>query len=267
MHFYSTNTYPNDARVEVDELFFANWSPVEGVVGAAHHFPGNSFSESANMNRDEKNHKEQYLTSDIPEVAVDSQASDSQHALMPRQGIRLVRDRLLAAISPSQLQAMPTASPYIVLLSRTKEAMRRLKEEDILFARLVDEAANGEQTRVVRFDGGSSSVVEAAALFHGAAVVIGVHGGALSNIVFCKPATDGEGDDSAKTRLVIELGFAAAQTRHYGHAAAALDLPYALELLELDPRGPGAPEVSISDSAIDRIVAMTAAEVRKAERV
>lgn len=252
---------------------------MESVVGAAHHFhfPRDPFRESERASTnvvggEEENHEEQFLTNGgTPEpLVVDLQASDSQHALMPRQGIRLVRDRLLAAVPPAQLQAMSAASPYVVLLSRTKEAMRRLKEEDALFARLVDEAANGDKTRVVRFGGGALSIAEAAGLFHGATVVIGVHGGALSNIVFCQlppapGAVAGESDDSGNTRLVVELGFAAAQTRHYAHAAAALDLPYKLELLELDPRGPGAPEVSISDAAMDRIVAMTAAEIRKAE--
>ena len=45
--------------------------------------------------------------------------------------------------------------------------------------------------------------------------VVGVHGGALSNILFCQPGT-----------TVIELTIDSPFARHYAHAAAALQMPF-----------------------------------------
>ena len=64
------------------------------------------------------------------------------------------------------------------------------------------------------FDG-KLPINEALALFSQAAVVVGVHGGALANVVAC-----GEGT------LLVEIGFTAGYTRHY--AAVALGLGWSI---------------------------------------
>ena len=49
------------------------------------------------------------------------------------------------------------------------------------------------------------------ALFSRAVAVVGVHGGALSNILFCRDGT-----------LIVEIAPRSVQSWHYAHAAAAL---------------------------------------------
>ena len=107
-----------------------------------------------------------------------------------------------------------------------------------------------------------SLTAQTAALFFNARVVVGVHGGALSNIIWsappCKDGENGADDDKTcgHTRLVLELGFPAPQTRHYAHAAASLDLHYEVALLEPDERGPGAATVSLNEATLEQIAAL-----------
>ena len=84
------------------------------------------------------------------------------------------------------------------------------------------------------------------ALFRAAKIIVGVHGGALANIVACESGTK-----------LIELGFQAPFTMHYAHAAAALGLEYELVLLDIDPlgRGVGAKTVTVGDTGRKRIIA------------
>jgi len=203
--YYDTSTYPNDVRVTVAELFYPSWDSVDMVV--AENLAG-------------------------PFTDVDQAASDSLHALMPKQGIVLVRDRLLSALT---LSSPSRSQPYVLFLTRATESMRRLEDEAAIIAQLKGRV--GEQNVVV-FDGSKFSIEETAQLFHFAAVIVGVHGGALSNIVFCKPPSQ-----QGHTNLVLEFGYPAPQARHYAHAAAALGLHYENQLLAFDSRGPGSPEV------------------------
>ena len=57
--------------------------------------------------------------------------------------------------------------------------------------------------------------MEAAALFERAAVVVGVHGAALANVVFCRAGT-----------ALVEVPMKEPCFRDYTHAAMALDLRY-----------------------------------------
>ena len=76
--------------------------------------------------------------------------------------------------------------------------MRILREEDELVERLITEL--GEHADVRVFDSQSLTVKQAIGLFHKALVVVGVHGGALSNVAFCRPGT-----------LLAEIAFRAPQ--------------------------------------------------------
>jgi hypothetical protein len=71
-------------------------------------------------------------------------------------------------------------------------------------------AAGSVEYELELFDG-KMPAADAMALFHSAAVVVGVHGGALTNIVACRPGA-----------LLIELGFHAGFTRHYASASQGL---------------------------------------------
>ena len=105
------------------------------------------------------------------------------------------------------------------------------------------------------FDG-SGPTADAIALFARAAVVIGVHGGALANLVAC-----GEG-----VTTVLEIGFRSRFTRHYAAASAALGLQYVLIELELPLYGQGvaAAEVTLSETGVDAVARYTAAAAARA---
>ena len=67
-----------------------------------------------------------------------------------------------------------------------------------------DSAAAAAVPEFVVFDGGKMSTAEAVALFSRAAVVVGVHGAALANILF-----------SPSSALLVELGFKTPTAVHY----------------------------------------------------
>jgi hypothetical protein len=99
-----------------------------------------------------------------------------------------------------------------------KATLRQLPRSDELrlLSALRDVAGRQEPPlRVVEFDGDGSSAAATAALFGGAAAVVGVHGGALANVLFC-----------ARGARVVELGSASPYARHYVHAAEALGLEH-----------------------------------------
>lgn len=138
------------------------------------------------------------------------------------------------------------ATPCVVWARRGgKVKMRQLpaETEERLITRLRAAAARAN-VDFVDFDGGSSSVEEAVALYARASAVVGLHGGQLANTLFC---TDGT--------LLVELAFASPFTSHYAHAAAALGLAYKAVELEPDERGVGAHALRLSDDAVDAVVA------------
>ena len=79
-------------------------------------------------------------------------------------------------------------------------------------------------------------------LFARARIVVGVHGGALSNVLFCP-----------KGALLVELTVDSPYTRHYEHAAVALGLEYVGIPLVRDERGVGANDVRIDDVGHDAV--------------
>lgn len=144
-----------------------------------------------------------------------------------------VLERVRATFVP---QPLPT-QPVVVYAVRDSERMRRLDNEALLRKTL--EAALPAGHRIVLFRGSESDIKETIALFASAAAVVGVHGGALANIVFCAPGTP-----------VVEIGLRAPQTRHFLHASQALGLDYHLVLLNPDERSVGAASVSAREEDI-----------------
>ena len=130
--------------------------------------------------------------------------------------------------------------PILVLASRANDKMRRLVNEPELLEAL--KTYSGYDVHV--FDGSRATVHDAIRLFSSASAVVGVHGGALSNVVFCHEGT-----------RVIELGFRSPASRHYAHAAYALNLEYHLMFVERSEQGMAASEVKIGAETIEAVVA------------
>merc|ERR1712086_974009 len=86
------------------------------------------------------------------------------------------------------------------------------------------------------FDGKASPATTVAA-FAKARAVVGVHGGALANILFCP-----------SDAVVFEIGFSTPFAGHYRHLAAALGLKMVLLPLAANDRGIGANDISLADS-------------------
>ena len=103
--------------------------------------------------------------------------------------------------------------PAVVYCTRKGQSMRELEGESDLVAGLARKvAAAGAEYELVIFDG-KMAADEAMTLFSRASVVVGVHGGALTNIIAC---ADGS--------TLIELGFNAGFTRHYASAAQGIGM-------------------------------------------
>jgi capsular polysaccharide biosynthesis protein len=79
--------------------------------------------------------------------------------------------------------------------------MRILESEDELVTELKARLKGHAEVREFRSQ--DTTIRQAIGLFHRALVVIGVHGGALANTVFCRPGT-----------LLAEIAFRAPQVRH-----------------------------------------------------
>lgn len=178
--------------------------------------------------------------------------------LQPRRGLTYVADRLLVPSTPNQDLDAPTRTvawlrkrlpptrtadpPRRLYLTRgSKPNSRRYVQEDELWPWL-------ESQGFVRLDPGTLSVQEQIDVFHGAEVVVGPHGAALTNLTFCRPGTK-----------VLEM-FAASYV-HLGlwticEAIGGVDYRY---LVADGDHRPGRPMVGVLDD-----VSIPAARVREA---
>merc|ERR1712032_1251423 len=122
------------------------------------------------------------------------------------------------------------------------QTMRQLENEAKIIQRL-----QGEGLQVLSFYGrhshGKDTLKHTIHMWNRATVVVGVHGGALANMIFCKPETS-----------IIEIGFRNPLSRHYAHTAAALDLRYSLFLVEQEERSVGSNMVRITEKQISELV-------------
>eukprot|EP01062_Namystynia_karyoxenos_P069776 TRINITY_DN65234_c0_g1_i1.p1 TRINITY_DN65234_c0_g1~~TRINITY_DN65234_c0_g1_i1.p1 ORF type:complete len:737 (+),score=238.72 TRINITY_DN65234_c0_g1_i1:64-2274(+) len=114
--------------------------------------------------------------------------------------------------------------------------MRRLAQDAEVVAALTAALAGAGYT-VERFEK-PPPLKEAAALFAGAALVAGVHGGAFANTLFCAPGT-----------IIVELGFRTPWSHDYAHLSQALGFEHHIVRLRPDPRGMGSAEVELEDPA------------------
>eukprot|EP00730_Choanoeca_flexa_P002040 TRINITY_DN10886_c0_g1_i1.p1 TRINITY_DN10886_c0_g1~~TRINITY_DN10886_c0_g1_i1.p1 ORF type:complete len:591 (+),score=115.72 TRINITY_DN10886_c0_g1_i1:140-1774(+) len=173
------------------------------------------------------------------------------HSLTPRSALKHTQTALWSAAAADQLEQRPlvlfTSREACVSCTTHASAygpqtarMRQLANESKLLERLTTALQGVAEVQVFRSQ--DLSVIETIQLFRQAKVVVGVHGGALANTLFCQPDTH-----------VVELGFDLDIARHYEHMAIVLGQQYTKILLEHDQRGLGAPSVSLSKAAMDAV--------------
>ncbi|KAJ1460540.1 hypothetical protein M885DRAFT_612581 [Pelagophyceae sp. CCMP2097] len=130
------------------------------------------------------------------------------HSLTPAPLLGATRSAVLEAFN------VPEAKNVVVYATRAGASTRRFANETVLVD-ILTQIAFKRGFRLVIFDGHTESIDAAVHVFAGAAAVVGVHGAALANILWCSPKA-----------LVVELGLRAPAARHYEHLSAALGLDY-----------------------------------------
>jgi hypothetical protein len=172
------------------------------------------------------------------------------HALAHPYALNRARDAILAGVSRGSWGRVkqPSDVSLIVFASRGSGVTMRQIDEEALLVRLRSmlkvEASVIGRTELIVFDG-SQSFEESMALFKRATVVVGVHGGALTNIIACAPNT-----------TLVEIGFQADAAQHYQHMALSLGMTYRRVRVMPDANGRalGAPSVRYSaDAAVDAV--------------
>jgi hypothetical protein len=168
------------------------------------------------------------------------------HALAHPTALAAAREELVRGLRRSPWAKLQFGVPVVVLALRGAGVTMRRYDEAALLAKLqAAVAARGSQ--VIAHDSSKMPFGQAIATYSRAAVVVGVHGGALANIMACAPGT-----------AVIEVGFTTAVARHYAHVARALSLEYRLIEVKRDDllrRSLGAPEIDFDmDAVVDAVL-------------
>ena len=135
---------------------------------------------------------------------------DPQHP--PGELMRDLRAELLRGLGCQTGESKPDK----VLLVR-RLVQRDHQNHDELLARLRDDL----EATVVDFIPERHSVADQARAFHEADVVIGVHGAALGNLLFCRPGTH-----------VVEILSPRFLATHYWHLSVMMSLEYHLLLMD-----------------------------------
>lgn len=163
---------------------------------------------------------------------------DGGHCATPRSVVGLVRD---AFIADGEEEVYPKP-PCILYIKRPQSSdgapnMRGTVRDDAKIRKALKSIASQADLVFEEFDGGLSPA-DTVALFGRARAVVGVHGGALTNMIFCP--------ENAK---VFEIGFTSPFAGHYRHLAASLGLEMHLLPIKADERGIAANDVALQDAA------------------
>lgn len=160
----------------------------------------------------------------------------------------LAHPGMLSAARDAIIQSLPEPNekqtkPYILVAGRDKDTTMRNFDVERLMKAIEEVAAPTHDVRL--FESSKHSLLESLQLFHRAAAVVGVHGGALANIMSC----------STRTALV-EIGFSTIGAQQYKHVAHALGMTYRRVTVTPDPlrRALGAPEVAYDVGAVQAAV-------------
>lgn len=183
------------------------------------------------------------------------------HCLTPAPVLRAAAAmvaRAWEAKHPEAHEAESEARPALIVAVRRDVSMRNLApaDEASLLSELRNLAAEVHWELVV-FDG-SAGIAGGVPLFRRARAVVGVHGGALSNVLF-------SAHDSAENGrvLLVELTVASRIAAHYAHAAAALGLRYQAVPLVDDGHGVGASSVRLPEGAAHAVAEHVAEHARR----
>ncbi|CAE7585016.1 unnamed protein product [Symbiodinium natans] len=135
----------------------------------------------------------------------------------------------------------------LVFIKRKKGDMRSLLRNESGFAGQLKHLT-GPKLRYEVFDG-SAKPKGTAQLFASARVVVGAHGGALANIIFCP-------EDAA----IFELGFQSPFAGHYRFLAKMFNLRMTLLPLVPDSRGIASQEIALEsmEAALEAVRAAVA---------
>ena len=156
----------------------------------------------------------------------------SGFSLAHPHALQMLRTRLL-----ERLQQQQQHRPSVVVASRGgSTGMRHFDEKT-----LIRDLSIAMPSHDIVVADGSQPLLGNLALFAAASAVVGVHGGALANIVVCSAFVP-----------VVEIGFASEASWHYEHVAQALQLRYARVLADVDPlhRSVGAAKISVNITAV-----------------
>ena len=183
------------------------------------------------------------------------------HCLTPAPVLRAAAAmvaRAWEAKHPEVHAAEFEARPALIVAVRRDVSMRNLApaDEASLLSEMRNLAAEVHWELVV-FDG-SAGIAGSVPLFRRARAVVGVHGGALSNVLFSAHDSAGNG-----RVLLVELTVASRIAAHYAHAAAALGLRYQAVPLVDDGRGVGASSVRLPEGAAHAVAELVAEHARR----
>merc|ERR1711971_1082298 len=153
---------------------------------------------------------------DWPLVA--TPGAEGSHCTAPRSVLNLIRSELLG----NEPKEAAVRTPSLLFITRDDKMSMRgsLRNGERWKQGIATIAADHLPTLAFQEFTGKSPWLEQVASFRRAKVVVGVHGGALTNLLFCEPAT-----------LVFELGFRSPIAGHYRHLAAAMGLDLTMILL------------------------------------
>lgn len=190
-----------------------------------------------------------FVSWDRQSVTLDNGDVTGGYSLAHPEALRRARSALQRAIDATPFGARASATGRLLLAARGDTTKMRHLDEKALVAAL--EAAFPQLSPVVIADG-TAPLAENLALYRSAKVVVGAHGGALSNIIACNQTTS-----------VVEIGFHTPAARHYEHVARALGLPYQRVQVDRDAleRALGAPTISVS---LELVVAAVRRSIAKA---
>ena len=105
-------------------------------------------------------------------------------------------------------------TPLLVYVSRADAQYRKITNEAAVLARL-KQVAHDNGAELAVFLGNETSAAQTVRLFSKAWLVVGIHGGGLSNILF-----------SREGAAMVEFALPEGTMRYYAHAAMALGIDY-----------------------------------------
>lgn len=167
---------------------------------------------------------------------------DGSHCATPRSVLNLVWSSMLGGVSTKLPDS--TALRSLIWMSRWGEAMRsELVGESELTRALAEVAKEAlPQLEFITFRSANGGLVKEINVFQQARVVVGVHGGGFTNLLFAPTDT-----------IAFELGFTSPFAGHYRHLAAAMGLKLVTINLSTDVRGMGVRKIEVNAGTQDVI--------------